>query len=248
MFPRGRTRIGTRIGALLIAGMMLLSIGGCRNRQPNGGEPDVEPTGEPETYSATVVRTIVEGSNSETFITRIVKSNEKVREEWSEEDRHRALIWRPDLGKSFLLDLDQREFQEIAGDSPGVSETGMGARAGLTPQRSPDLEEDRNIQTIDQHLDDAQSPASVETHMLSEVVIEGHRCSVYEERSSFLDGHTEVTRRFRARDLAGLVLKVETSMLPGGVTITTERRDVRTEASDDEFVVPADFKRVDVVR
>jgi len=244
MFPRGRKSIS----ALLITSVVLFSISGCRNRQPVVlSETEVEPTGEPEVYSATVVRTIVDGSSTETVITHFVKSGEKTRQEWTEEDNQRALIWRPDLGKSFLLDLDKREFQEIAGESSANSQT-AGARAGLAAQRSPDLEKDRDIQTIDQHLDDAQSPTTVEIHTLPEVVIEGHQCSVYEERSSFLDGHTEVTRRFRARDLAGLALKVETSVLPAGVTVTTERRDVRLEASSDEFVVPADFKRVDVVR
>src|SRR5688572_24821947 len=86
----------------------------CRNpRQSGHGAADGEPAGEPEQYSATVVRTIDDGTTRETSITGEARSGEKRREEWTEQDQNRALIWRPDLGKGFLLDLDRRLFVEL---------------------------------------------------------------------------------------------------------------------------------------
>ena len=61
----------------------------------------------------------------------------------------------------------------------------------------------------------------------------------------FRDGHTETTRRFRARDLSGLALRVESEADQGSARVITERRDVRIEVAPDMFTVPADFKKVE---
>src|SRR3981081_3998916 len=78
----------------------------CRTSRPPGdAEADAEAAGEPEQYSATVVRTFDDGTTRETTITRESRCGDMHREEWTERDQNRALIWRPDLGKGFLLDL-----------------------------------------------------------------------------------------------------------------------------------------------
>ena len=236
-----------------ITTLSLVLTNACRNpRQPGDAEADVETAGEPEQYSATVVRTIDDGTTRETNITREARSGDKRREEWTEEDQNRALIWRPDLGKGFLLDLDRRVYVELeiaarhVGESrAGVGKTGM----GLSVQQSPELSAaDTSVQEIDHYFDDTQSPTRVQTRMLPAVVIDGHPCRVYEQQTTFLDGHTEITRRFRADELAGLPLRIEGEGEGGTAKVTTERRDIRIEVPPELFVVPADFKRIDRLR
>jgi hypothetical protein len=84
--------------------------------------------------------------------------------------------------------------------------------------------------------------------MLPAVVIDGHPCRVYEQRATFLDGHTEITRRFRAEEFGGLALRIEGEAEGGTARLTTERREIRIEVAPDAFVVPADFKRIDRLR
>src|SRR6266498_1730183 len=87
---------------------------GCRDRVvPTDGEGNAPPTGQPDQYSATVIRTVEDGTRRETSISREARSGEKLREDWSESGLNLALIWRPDLGKSFLLNLDERVYVEV---------------------------------------------------------------------------------------------------------------------------------------
>jgi hypothetical protein len=79
--------------------------------------------------------------------------------------------------------------------------------------------------------------------MLPSVVIDGHRCDVSEFSSTFSDGRIEIVTRSQARELSGLVLRIEASSRNGSVRVITERREVRTDVSPDLFVVPADFRR-----
>lgn len=224
----------------------------CNHHQQRvDDEVHVEQAGEPEQYSATVVRTVHAGTTSEISVTREARSGEKRRQEWTEQDQNRALIWRPDLGKSFLLDLDRRVYVEMEITAHHVPESEAGASA-------TDVSSSRNahgpyvgnsaVHVVDQSLDDEQSPAGVETRILSPVVIDGHSCRVYEQRTTFIDGHTEITRRFRADDLGGLALRIESESEGGAVKVTTERRDVGIEVAPDAFAVPADFKRIGSLR
>src|SRR5258708_37858162 len=92
------------VALLLIAVAMitvLLSVG-CRNR-PRPGEIESEDKlkGEPDRYSATIVRTIDDGARQETTITREARSGEQRREEWTEQSHNCALVWRPYVGKSY---------------------------------------------------------------------------------------------------------------------------------------------------
>jgi hypothetical protein len=227
----------------------LLLTSGCRNRVQLGGDDAVEQAGEPEQYSATVVRIVEDGTRRETSISREARSGEQRREEWTEQGQNRALIWRPDLGKSFLLDLDGRAYVEIDITDGHLPESRAGASNPhdvSSAQNPVDLDvKDRTVQAIDQYFDDRQPPTRVETRVLPQVVINGHPCAVYEQRAIFPDGHAETTRRFRARDLSGLALRVESEAGQGWPRVITERRDVRIEVAPDTFIVPADFKRVE---
>lgn len=244
-----RRKSGLAAWTLIAMTAPLLLTSGCRNRVQLGGDDAVEQAGEPEQYSATVVRIVEDGTRRETSISREARSGEQRREEWTEQGQNRALIWRPDLGKSFLLDLDGRAYVEIDITDGHLPESRAGASNphGVSSAQNAagsDVE-DGAVQAIDQYFDDRQPPTRVETRVLPQVVIDGHPCAVYEQRAIFRDGHTETTRRFRARDLSGLALRVESEAEQGSAKITTERRDVRIKVAPDTFIVPADFKKVE---
>ena len=171
------------------------------------------------------------------------------REEWIEGGQNRALIWRPELGKSFLLDLDQRVYVELDLNVVGVRPSEVGAENSrqLSAAKSPaGLEAgDKSVEAIDHYFSDAQSPTRVETRDLPAAVIDGHTCTVYERRSIYPDGHVETIRRFQARDLSGLPLRVESETNQVTLRVTTQRRDIHIQVAPDTFIVPADFRKVE---
>jgi hypothetical protein len=99
-------------------------------------------------------------------------------------------------------------------------------------------------QAIDRALAESPSPEHVESRMVTVEVIDHYRCNVYEQRATFPNGHIEVTRTFRAPDLAGLALRIEV-FAEGTTKVITERRDIRLEVSPEAFIVPSDFKKVE---
>lgn len=252
MVPRVKSTIASALLIAITTLSVTLTNACSKPRQSKDGETSVEQTGEPEQYSATVIRTTYDGTGSETSVTHESRSGEKRREEWTEGDHNRALIWRPDLGKTFLLDLDRRVYVEmeitarqVDGSDPGIGKTDIVSSLQNASRLNAG---DGTVQAVDHYFDDTQSPARVETQILPPVVIGGHSCRVYEQRTSFLDGHTEITRRFRADDFGGLALRIEDESEKGAVRVTTERRDIRIDVAPDTFVVQADFKRIERLR
>src|SRR5689334_1468127 len=71
-----------------------------------GCDAKPSPAGEPDQYSALVVRTVEDGFSTVTSTSREARLGDRRREDWTEEGKTRAIIWRPDLGKSYVLDLD----------------------------------------------------------------------------------------------------------------------------------------------
>jgi hypothetical protein len=218
---------------VLTAALGLVSTQACRKHQSPDAEPKVPVAGEPNRYSATVIRTVDDGTKRDVSVIREFRSGEMRREEWTEQGRHLALIWRPDLGRAFLLDLDARTYFETRSNA--------GERDGFLASRA--LAESNQFEAIERVFDEAPSPEQIETRALPDELIDGHPCSVSEQRSRFPDEHTEISRTFCARDLAGLALRVEAGPEPGTVKVITERRDVRTDVADDTFTVPADYRR-----
>jgi hypothetical protein len=243
-----RWKSGETSWVLIAVAMSVLLNCGCRNRaQPDTGA-NAKPGGEPDQYSATVVRIVENGTRSEVNITREARSGEKRREEWTEDGHNCALIWSPDIGKAFLLDLDRQTYVEIDITGAPIPESRLGGRKLHNATRvngRPELESsDSTVQAVDQYFDDAQPPVRVETEALSPSVIDGHPCVAYRHRAIFPDGHTETTTRFHASDLSGLVLRTESGTDQSSARVITERRDVRAEVAPDAFIVPPDFKRV----
>ncbi|HSB07933.1 MAG TPA: hypothetical protein VLM38_00365 [Blastocatellia bacterium] len=209
------------------------------------GLPDsgrMPPAGEPDKYSATVVRIVDDGARREVSITREFRSGEMRREEWIEQGRNCALIWAGDVKNAILLDLDAHAYAEVE-ITPKAPEGQQLNGPDGRPGRDAGGPEDGALQAIDRIFDERRSPDRVETRLLSGETIDGHWCSVYEERSTFPDGHTEVTKSYRATDLAGLALRVETTSQPGATKVITERRDVRIDIPSDAFVVPPSYRK-----
>lgn len=197
----------------------------------------LESSGEPESYSATVIRTIEEGDRREVTTTRIARLNEMYREEWTEAGERRAIIFRLDLGKSFLLSLDRKLYVESVMDDQQLS-------------FENESEAKQKADQIDRAFEAPPLPVESDTRALPDQAIDGHACQVIERREKFADGSVEVTRSYHARELAGLALRVEQeSQSPLGRTrVVTERRDVRMDAARDEFDIPSDFTKVDSLR
>ena len=229
------------IFALLLsaAALSFIVAGACRNRnEPPDTQADIAQAGEPDQYSAIIVRTVETAAGREESAVRIARSGDMRREEWTEMGEKFALIWRPDLDKIFLLSLDRQFYvernliPETAGSIAGSGTNGPDGR--LSPE----------AESIEHAFDDAPAPVSVETRALPDQTIDNRLCSVTENRASFADGRIEVTRTFRARDLEGLALRIESESETTGVKVVTERRDIKIEVAASEFTVPSDFKRV----
>jgi len=222
--------------ALLVLALLLANA--CRTRAPIANdEVELVQQSEPEEYSATIVRIV---GDSETSVTRIARSGEMRREEWSEQGSARALISRPDIGKAFLLDLDKQIYVEMDSSSntarqsetnPSNESTARDDESGVRPD------------ALERAFDDAPSPSRVESRALEDQTIGNQSCKVFEQRAIFDDGHIEITRIFRARDLHDLAIRIEAES--DGVKVITERRDVKTEVAPGQFVVPSGFKKVD---
>ena len=204
--------------------------------------------GEPEEYSATVVRTVEDGTSRLVSVTRIARLGEMFREEWTEQGHTRTLILRPDLGKSFLIFPDDRTYVESeATKSARPQAEPRSSDAGQTGEETSEQPQRQALQPvgpdeIDRAVGDAPTPARVETRVLPDQTVEGYSCAVTEQQAVFDDGSAEVTRTFRARALAGLALRVEVESR--GIKIITERRDIEIRVPPDRFAVPADFRKV----
>jgi hypothetical protein len=228
------------------------------NRRP---EPiDAEPAGEPERFSATIFSTVSDaaddGVERELSVTRIFKSDNLRREEWTEQDESRALIWRPDLGKSYLLDIGRRCYIETdltpndalkAASEPTARPTPLPESESADRSSASVKGDPVKGDAVDRAFDDSPAPVRVEARSLPDQSIDGHPCAVLERRAIFAGDYVEVTVTFRARDLNGLAIRVETG--PGigakGSKLITRWKDIYRDVPADVFTVPPDFRRVD---
>jgi hypothetical protein len=224
---------------------MALLTGACKKQLPSLDHTSTPAlTGEPRNYSATVVRTIEGGSRIEM---RVARLGDMCSSEWNQEGETRVIIWRPDLGRVFHLSPDRQLYVESdLGDqqpADAANPHGLGVTAAAT---QGDKTAAIYSETIDRALGDESWPERVETDELPDEVVDGRSCRVVRRRASFADGHNETTLMFCARDLEGLAIRVESETEGLGVRlkIVTERRDVRTDVSQDQFVIPTGFRRV----
>jgi hypothetical protein len=222
--------------------LSILLLVACRN-DAQKNHIEMEAAGEPEKYSATVVRIIDDGVKREITTTHEVRLGEQRREEWTEDNHTKVLILRPADGKGLLLDLDARTYVELDIDE-GAIKIVQSSRSNAPSASAENIEpQDTAPLGIDHYFEDTQPPTSRETVSLPSVTIDGYRCSVFEVRVTYPDGHTEKTRKFQAPDLSGLLLRVESESDRSNMKMVTERRNVSLEVSSDAFTIPADFKK-----
>ncbi len=230
------------------------------HRQPAAVDaPAEELSGEPERFSATIFIAVDDGVEREVSVTRIFKSGDLRREEWIEQHESRALIWRPDLGKTYLLDIERRCYVESDTAPSNGSHNAVKAWSESTASddRSPEVEPAGRSsasasrgslarEAVDRVFDRAPSPLRVETRRLADQTIDGHPCTVFERREIFTGNQVEVTTTFRARDLNGLAIRIETGLdaRTEGSKLITRLRDISREVLADAFAVPPDFRRV----
>lgn len=189
----------------------------------------------PAAYSARVVRTMETEASRYVTESLVTRMNDLVREEWTELNKRKVMIWRPDLGKILLLAPDERSYSESVMSGVTTAEArsdGSALASSLDPN------------AIERDLP-AAAPVRVDTVVIEGTTIDGHPCDVSERRLAFGSGHVEVTRTFRARDLGGLPIRIETfsqgaSELP---KLTIEIRDLSTDVKSADFDVPAGYAR-----
>ena len=249
--------------AIALSTLLLCALVGCHSSN-NGKPSDAAQSGGPETYSAMVVRTTNSGGRQQTEQSRVAISGGLSREEWTDQGERRALILRPDLGKSYLLWLDKGTYTESSLESNGAdgpvdksktasksaSQPGAKAKSAKVVNNAPGPESssatpDQGV--ADWALEAAVQPLRTEERELPPETIDNHNCRVTEQLAYFADGHAERTVTYRATDLQGLALRVESESGSGAdhSTVLTERHDIRLEVSPNEFSVPADFKRIE---
>jgi hypothetical protein len=234
---------------LLLAGVILPMIA-CR---PNPAPPAVVeenqmPAGEPEIYTASLVHIMEDGERRESRETRVARSGNLRREEWSENGERMALISHFDSGKTFLLNLGRQLYTETDLARPGPEKTRPGspgpAAKALEAEAAEAGRQAEALEFAEDHF--AEQPVSLENLPLADVYIADQLCKVTQKRAAFADGRTEVTTLFRAENLFGLVLKSERESLAAGrrLKLSSEWRELKLSASADDFVIPAGFKRV----
>jgi hypothetical protein len=230
-----------------LAGLVLLVIcfTNCHRRPAETGAAMI-PAGEPEVYSATVTRLAVDGAARASLASLVERRGDWRREQWSGALGERAVILRPDLGKGYMLDLNNRLYVEFdyAASLAGGPPRDAGRALSDAPGSAGDATAAINADEVDRALSDAPAPVQVETRVLADQTVQGHVCQVIEERVTMAEGRIEVTRSRRARDLAGLPLLIEVESA-SGARVTIERRDIRLDAAPDDFAIPAGFRKVD---
>jgi hypothetical protein len=234
---------------ITLASAMALTVSCRNNARPPTLEATFVPSGEPATYTATIVRSIEDGEHRLVTETQVARSGDMRREEWTEKGERLALITRFDAGKSFLLNLGKQTYSETdfawkaTEKSKPSSANEVQNSDDAEKQRSDVREQTSAMGFVEDRF--AEEPTSLENRALPDEYIANQLCKVVEKRASFADGRTEVTRTFRAENLSGLALKTESETFSPTqrVKVVTEWREIKLEASPDHFVVPTNFKK-----
>jgi hypothetical protein len=183
---------------------------------------------EPESYSATVVRVFERGEERLAFVTRVARAHGLERDEWTEEEHRLASIGRPDLGLTYLIDLDRNVYVE---------------QSFTTIQPSAD---DLDGEEIERLFPEPGSGAVIERVRAGNEVVDGHPCVVYRSRVETLRGATSESTVWEAEDLGGLTVRSELRG-PEGSRVVTELRDIRVPADPGLFELPADARKVEAL-
>lgn len=235
---------------LMLSSAILFVVACRQNPQPAVAEELPAPPGEPDTYTATIVHSSEDGERRESSETRVARSGNLRRQEWTENGERLALITRFDSGKSFLLNLNRQIYTETdfalqSLEKPKNKSLADPAKTAEAGQSGPEaIDRASALDFADDNF--AEIPASLERRVLANAYIADQLCKVTQERAGYADGRTEVTTLYRAENLLGLVVKTERESVSSShrVKLVSEWRDIRLAASADDFEVPAGFKKV----
>lgn len=182
--------------------------------------------GEPESWSATIVRTFEVNGVTTASTTRFARSGVRTRLEWTEGNGSRMLIVRPDLSVSWLVDLSTGTYIETT-----LGPTGAPVSAGdVAPLSGPQVEAAVT----------AGSPAdgfAVRRERSGDETVDGHACLVYRSRLEAIDGSASEATVWEAVDFAGLAIRSEIRSASGGL-VRTELQRLQRDPDPAEFELP----------
>jgi hypothetical protein len=236
--------------SFLLAGAIVSAASCRRSPEPPVAEETLAPPGEPEIYTATILHSVEDGERRETTETRVVRSGDMRREEWTENGERLALITRFGSGKSFLLNLNRQIYTEteLVLQASGQAKSKSPAQVPkVVEAEKAESEAGRQVAALELVEDNfAEQPVSFESHTLADEYIANQLCKVTQKRAAFADGRTDVTTTFRAENLFGLVMKTEKESVSSAyrIKVINEWRELSLVASTDAFVIPANFKKV----
>jgi hypothetical protein len=202
---------------------------GCTSSKPAPVPPPAPATlagREPDSYSATVVRSFEKDGQQTLAESRVARDGGLRRDEWVENGRRFAALVRPDLGTSFLIDLDRNVYVEtpLAPPQPDESELNGDAIEKLFLGSTPEATVER-------------------THSGTEVV-DGHPCEIVRSRIEAESGGVSEGTVWEASDFGGLVIRSEVRG-PFGDLVVTALRDIRVPADPSHFELPPGARRVE---
>ena len=154
-----------------------------------------ELAGEPQHYSATVVRTVEGGGRTEV---RVARSGDMRSSEWNQDGETRVSIWRPDLGRVFLLSLERQVYVESdLGEHPQPGKVVEVTRPRVSREQAQRAKGAGPLpEAIDRAWETSPRPTEWKRDELPEVVVDGRPCSAIRKRATFADGHLETTLMF----------------------------------------------------
>lgn len=187
--------------------------------------------GEPDSWSANIVRTFVVNGQSTTSTTEFARSGDRTRIEWTEGGRRMALIIRPDLSVSWLVDVSDNSYVE----SP------LGADGAPAPSNDPDP---LSAQQVEAAIA-AGSPSDgfvARRERVGEEKIEGHACNVYRSRVEAIDGTVTEATVWEATDFAGLAIRSEIRSASGN-TVRTDLQRLQLDPPPETFELTPGARR-----
>jgi hypothetical protein len=212
----------------LAAALALLAfVAACSPKPAPAPPPDPATVAgrEPESYSATVVRTFERGDERTVAETRFARDGGRVREEWIEARGRLAALVRPDLDRTFLVDLDRNVYVETAMAPPEPDASAVEGEA------------------FDELFHGSVPEATVERVRGGVEDVNGYACVVVRSRIEAPSGGTSEATVWEAGDLGGLALRSEVRG-PQGDRVVTELRDLRVPADPALFELPPGSRRV----
>jgi hypothetical protein len=223
-----------RAAVALLAAVACFGAAGCGaagcGAAPAGEAGASEPVygGEPDVYTARVLTEIEDAGGRRVSEGRVARRGDWRRQEWVEAGRRLATIIRPDLGLTYLVDLDRNAYVQRP-DREAVEEPGEGVSG----------------EEVEGAFAAAGAGAVLAREAAGSEAVDGHPCLVFRTRIEAADGGEGESVVWEAEDLRGLALRSE--LRSAGARVVTELRDVQTSVDPALFEPPPGARLVDAL-